>query len=242
MLLVDITIFASCLFSFWLRKKTYHYHNLPLLFAAKESGMLGIPLYLTLFGSAHLFRMGVLDVAQSFIAIPVIALLSADTDENTSVPEIAGAVIRSPLLLASMIGLTLNLSGGLQWLNGIGIGPVLTDTTGFLAQPVSAAVPFSVGYNFSLDRQGRGAIFRIAGLHIAVFAVFGIVMQLGLSLAAAVDVHTRWAMLLYSMLPASYLAPGFGHNQEEYTVSAGVCSLLTVVCLVAFCVIAIVAL
>ena len=40
--------------------------------------MLGIPLYLTLFGTAHMFKIGVLDLAQAMTCIGMIAILSAD--------------------------------------------------------------------------------------------------------------------------------------------------------------------
>ena len=49
---------------------------------------------------------------------------------------------------------------------------------------------------------------------------------------------TRWALLLYCMLPGSYLAPSLGRSEEDYTVASGVCSILTVVSLLIFCVMA----
>jgi len=38
------------------------------------------------------------------------------------------------------------------------------------------------------------------------------------------------------MLPGSYLAPSLGRTEEEYRVSSGVCSVLTLVCLAIVCV------
>ena len=83
MVLVVPLVFLSSLWSFRVRKKKYPYHNLPQIFSSQETGMLGIPLFMTLFGTAHAYRMGVLDVAQAIISIPVIAILSADTEKNT---------------------------------------------------------------------------------------------------------------------------------------------------------------
>jgi hypothetical protein len=59
-----------------------------------------------------------------------------------------------------------------------------------------------------------------------------------LFLLPSVDVMTRWAILMYCTLPASYLAPSLGRTQEDYTVASGVCSVLTVTSLIAFCVMA----
>ena len=239
MVLVMPLILLSSLWSFKFGKKRYPYHNLPQLFSAQETGMLGIPLFMTLFGTAQAYRMGILDLAQNVIAIPVIAILSADTGKNPSAAYVLKKVLQSPLLLMSILGLTLNLTGAMQVLNAIGIGTVITEVTGFIAQPVSAVILFCVGYNFSLKKGNRKRVLEICGLHLGIFAVFCAVMQAALFLVPSVDAGTRWAVLLYCALPGSYLAAGLGRTKEESAVAAGVCSLLTVTCLLMFCVMAV---
>jgi len=237
MLLVLPLLFASSAWAFSARRKKYRYHNLPMMFSAQESGMLGIPLFIALFGAQHAFRIGMLDLAQSFIAIPVIAVLTSDSGKNSSIKEIAGKVFRSPLLLMSLLGLALNLSGAAAWLNSAGWGEVISQTAGFISQPVSASMLFSVGYNFSISKGNRKIIFRVAALHFALFMLFCGVMQAALLLIPDVDPMTRWAVLIYGILPPSYLSPSMGRNEKEYTVASGVCSILTVVTLALFCVI-----
>lgn len=238
MVLVVPLVLLSSLWSFRFGRKKYPYHNLPQIFSAQETGMLGIPLFMTLFGTAHAYRMGVLDVAQSLIAIPVIAILSTDTGKNPSVGYVLKKVFQSPLLLMSLLGLALNLTGAITVLNEIGIGGVITEVTGFISQPVSAVILFCVGYNFSLGKDNLKNVIGICGLHFVIYAIFCTVIQAALYFVPSVDAETRWAMLLYCALPGSYLAAGLGRTKEEGTVAAGVSSILTVVCLVIFCVIA----
>lgn len=240
MALVLPMMLVSVLWAFRARKNRFRYHNLPQLFAAQESGMLGIPLFMTLFGSAQAYRMGVLDMAQSLVCIPTIALLTASADEETHVGGILRQVFSSPLLLMSLLGLALNLTGGKAWLDTVGVGSILTETTGFIAQPVSAAILFAVGYNFSLGSGNRSHIFRISAIHFVYFAVFGLLIQLILFLIPGVDVNTRWAILIFTTLPASFLSLGLGKSEEEYEMAAGVCSLLTAVSLAIFCLIAVI--
>jgi hypothetical protein len=45
---------------------------------------------------------------------------------------------------------------------------------------------------------------------------------------------------MYSTLPASYLAPSLGRSEDDYAVASGVCSILTLVSLAVFCVIAVI--
>lgn len=233
-------IFVSSVWSFRVGRKKYPYHNLPQIFSSQETGMLGIPLFMTLFGAAQAYRMGVMDVAQGVVSIPVIAILSANAGENPSARAIVKKVFQSPLLLMSLSGLFLNLTGAIDVLNSVGVGSILTGVTGFIAQPVSAVILFCVGYNFSLGKENRRRIFEICGLHFAFFAVFCGIIQGILCFVPGVDALTRWAILLYCALPGSYLTAGLGRTREESAVGASVCSILTVVCLVIFCVMAVI--
>lgn len=232
-------LFFSSLWAFRARKKTLPYHNLPMLFAAHETGMLGLPLCMILFGTAEVYRMGMLDMTQGLISIPVMAMLSADTGKTMPVRQIVKRVLLSPMLIMSVLGFVLGLSGAAAWLDRIGVGSILTGTTTFLAQPVSAAMLFTIGYDFSLKGEVRGKVLKIAGMHLGISAAACLVMQGVLSLVPNVDSMTRWVVLLYCMLPASFLAPGLAKNEKESTVASGVCSIMTVVTLLSFCLIAV---
>jgi len=201
--------------------------------------MLGIPLFMVLFGADQAYRMGVLDLAQAVTAYPTIAILSAAAGANLSGKGIVKSLLKSPLLIMSMLGLALNLSGIGAWLAAVGIRDVITECTGFLAQPVSAMMIFSVGYNFSLAKESRGTIFKLSAIHFLWFALCGTVMQLILLLIPNVDSLTRWALLMYATLPASYLAPTLGRSEKDFTVASGVCSILTIPSLVVFCIMAV---
>ena len=238
MLMVLPFMLVSTLWAFRARKKLFPYHNLPQLFCAQETGMLGIPLFMILFGTAEAYRMGILDLTQAFTAYPTIAILSAATDDNPSPGQIVKKVLRSPLLLMSVAGLTLNLTGLGNWLDNIGIGGILTESTGFPAQPISAMMIFSVGYNFTMSGGNRKDILKISAIHFTAFVVIGLIVQLGLFLIPGVDALTRWSVLLFSTLPASYLAPSLGKTEADFQAASGVCSLLTVVSLSIFCIIA----
>lgn len=212
------------------------YHNLPMLFAAHETGMLGIPLTITLFGAAESYRMGMMDLGQAVVAYPVIAILSAKTGENPTGRQIVKGVVRSPLMIMSVLGLGLNLTGITDWMEDVGVLSVVTQTTSFLSQPVSCAMLFSVGYNFSMEKALRRDIFRVCGEFLGGYLVLGgFLSQVILGWIPGVEPMTRWVLLLYCALPASYLAPGLGKKEGDYGLASGVCSVLTVVTLVVFC-------
>ena len=230
------TVLVGALWAFRWGRKRFPYHNLPQLFCAQESGMLGIPLFIILFGADQAYRMGILDLTQSVVAIPVIAILSSDAGENPTASQVLKKVFSSPLMIMSLLGLALNLSGAGAWLDGRGVLGIVTETTGFLSHPISALMLFSVGFNFSLAKGSRNDVFRISALHVTAFSLAGLAIQGLLFLVPGVDVLTRWAIFLYCMLPGSYLAPSLGRSEADYQMASGVCSILTVITLVVVCV------
>ncbi len=236
-MLVPVLLLSS-LWAFRARRTHFTYHNFPMLFSSYETGMLGIPFCIILFGAGEAYRMGILDMAQGLVSIPILVILTSDTGKGASIKEIVKKVLLSPMLIMSVLGFVLGLSGAADWLNEIGVGQIITGTTSFLGQPVSAAMLFSIGFNFSLSSKNRKEIFRIAGIRIAFSVAACLVMQGILCLVAEVDALTRWVVLLYCLLPGSYLTPTLGRSEQEKVIASGVCSVMTVLTLVGFCMIA----
>ena len=224
--------------AFRVGKKKYPYKNLPMIFGAQESGMLGVHLFLILFGSANVYHMVILDLTQAIVGHPTIAIVSCDAGDSPKPGEILKKVFTSPLVIACLIALGLNLSGAGTLLLESGIGQVVTEVTTFLGQPVSTLMIFSVGYNLSLSAENRGEILKLCLLRLTIFSAIAGVLQLLLCLIPNITALTRWAMLLYCLLPASYIAPSLGKTEQERTIASGVSSLLTVVTLAVFCAIA----
>ena len=225
---------VGALLAFRVRKKMLPYSNLPLLACSMETGMLGIPLTILLFGTAQAYRMGVLDLAQSFVCIPVISILSADAGNSPSPAALLKKVMASPLMICSLAGLALNLLGVRAMLDSIGVMAIITECTSFVSDPISALMLFCVGFNFSFTKADRAAIFKVCGGHIALHLAFAGAAQLLLGLFPSVDPMTRWVMLLYFTLPGSYLSPALGKTEEDQKVISSACSLLTLFCLVVF--------
>ena len=228
-------VLGVTLWAFRVGKKKYPYKNLPMIFGAQESGMLGVPLFLILFGSANVYHMVILDLTQAIVGHPTIAIVSCDAGDSPKPGEILKKVFTSPLVIACLIALGLNLSGAGTLLLESGIGQVVTEVTTFLGQPVSTLMIFSVGYNLSLSAENRGEILKLCLLRLTIFSAIAGVLQLLLCLIPNITALTRWAMLLYCLLPASYIAPSLGKTEQERTVASGVSSLLTVVTLAVFC-------
>lgn len=231
-------LILGVLWAFGPGKRRFPHHNLPMLFSSHETGMLGIPLTITLFGAAEAYRMGVLDLAQAIVAFPTIAILTADAGENPAVGQIVKKVVTSPLMIMSALGLTLNLSGAAAALERMGALGIITESAGFVAAPTSALMLFSVGYNFSLDRECWDTVAKIAGRLFTISALSALAALAVFRFVPGVEDTTKYVMVLYCAMPASFLAPGLGKTAEDAKIASCVCSVLTVAGLLCFCVIA----
>ena len=120
--------------------------------------MLGIPLFMILFGADQAYRVGILDVTQAIVAFPVIAILGAPAGTAASAKAVLKEMFRSPLILMSLTGLVMNLSGVWGWMQSIGIDGIITDTFSYLSQPVSMLMLFCVGFNFTLNADNKKEI------------------------------------------------------------------------------------
>ena len=239
-LILPVLLLFMAIWGFKVGKKWFPYHNIPFVFCCKETGMLGIPLFMILFGADQAYRVGILDVTQAIVVFPVIAILGAAPGTAASPKAVVKEMFKSPLILMSLTGLVLNLSGAWDWMQAIRIDGIVTDTFSYLAQPVSMLMLFCVGYNFTMDSDNRKEIFRIVAAHTILFVTAGVLMQLALFLFPGVDGLTRWALVMYTVLPSSFMVPSLGRNEKDCNITSGVCSVLTAITLVAFCMIAIV--
>ena len=211
----------------------------PLVLGTKEGGMLGVPLFLVLFGQEQVFRMIAMDVAQIVIAVPTVCIVASMATDRLSVGAIARRTFTSPLLLSALSGLVLNLTGIRALLDGAGVGGLVTETMSFLCSPVSAVILFCIGYTFSLEEIRRGGVLKTCLVFWGMFAVMCVVLELALLLVPGTPMETRWAVVLFTMLPPTFMMPTLGRTREETAYGSGVCSLCTLGTLVVFCVIAV---
>lgn len=239
-LVLPALLLFTAIWGFRTGRKWFPYHNVPFVFCCKETGMLGIPLFMILFGADQAYRVGILDVTQAIVVFPVIAILSAAPGTAASPKAVVKEMAKSPLIILSLTGLILNLSGIWDWMIAIGVNGIITDTFSYIAQPVSVMMLFCVGYNFSLQGDNRKEIFRLMAVHSVMFIAIGLIFQAALFLFPGVDALTRWAVLLYTFLPTSFMVPSLGRCEKDFTITSGVCSVLTVITLIVFCIMAVI--
>lgn len=239
MALVFVLTLLLALLGFRLKKRApWNYHNLPMMLAETE-GSFGVPLIIVLFGMTHTFRIAALDMAQTFIGVPIITLLSTDTSGGLRFKQLLKKLLSVPVLLGMAAGLLFNLTGLGRLLEPSGILSVITAVTDAVSAPVSTLLLVCVGYDFHITADSKKEILRGVSCHVILRAVFCGLIQAGLLLMPNVSPYTRWAILLFSFLPPSFLAINLGKTQQDNSYAASVCSVCTFITLAVYCIIAV---
>ena len=221
---------------FRLRKTAlFGYHSLPMALAEIE-GSLAVPLMTILFGAGQAFRIASLDLAQTLIGVPLVAVLYANGTERVTVKSFLRGIVSVPFAPAVALGLLLNLTG-LRDALGSGM-ELITGVTDTIAAPVSTLLLLCVGYECRFAAAYRRPVLRLLGLQWALRAAFCAVVQGVLCLLPAVPAEARWAVLLFSFLPPSFLAVNLCRTERESAVAAGACSAAMIGTLAVFCIIA----
>ena len=237
--LVLLLTLVLAFIAFWLRKTArWNYHNLPMMFAVTEGGF-GVPMMLALFGIVHTFRIAAMDLAQTLVGVPIITILSADIADGPRLKQILKKLVTVPVMIGMLLGLVFNFSGLGRILEPSGALGVIISATEAVAAPVSTLLLLCVGYEFCVSPGNRKDVLTMAVGHVVIRAIFCGIIQLVLLSIPGMAMETRWAVVLFSFLPPSFLTINLGKTDRENGVAASVCSLCTFGTILVYCVIAV---
>lgn len=202
-------------------KKYSHFSY--LLMSTVEGGNVALPLYLSIVGSSS--NTVIFDIAGSalcFIVLPVwIAKVSSS---GVSAKELLKNIFSNSFVLAVILGLTLNLSGGYKLLQA---GPFFELYTGVINQattPIVGMILFILGYDLRIDKETIGPIMRLAAARVLFYAaviagfffLFPVLMQ---------DKIFLMAVVIYFMSPTGFgmlpvIAPVLKSEEDASFASA----------------------
>ncbi len=210
-----------------------------------EAGMLGYAIYGGVFGQENLYRFGIVDLGQVLFVFFVLATLLTRraTGVTPGARETILAFVRTPVILAILVGVTGNLVGLGALLDSTPLSVALLTTLGLLGACTTPLIAVVIGYSTrlrpgALSRPARTVAIRlVAWVVLAVpFVVFVVQGVLGLDPLFAAAVMTM------AILPPPFVIPLYMGSRDgdeaERDYVADTLSLATVATLVAFTVVA----
>ena len=189
----------------------------PALFAGFEAGMMGYSLFASLFGSENTYKFAVIDVGQVlFVFFILTAFLKSRRGEKISVAFLLKDFLRSPVILAILLGNLLGSTGLFARFESLPASEAVTallDLLGGLTRPLICLV---IGYElrFSISRARKTfltVLLRMGALLLLAFAVNELLIKGVLHL----DRTFQAAVYLMFLLPPPFVIPIYMDKSTE---------------------------
>jgi hypothetical protein len=254
--IIVVCMFLACLGVLaaapWLRRVAgIRATSMPNLVAGFEAGMLGIPLFVGVFGAAELYRFAIVEIGQElfvfFILVTVVVMRASG--QRPPLAETVGTFFRHPVILAILAGIGGSLIGLGDVLDANPVGEALLTTVSLLAALTTPLIAIVLGYSTSLRLDALRDPARTLAVRLPIWiglaVVFNILVIDGL---LGLDRLFQAAVMTMAILPPPFVVPlymarALGHDPEhdpEHAYTVNTLSLATLVTLAAMVVVGVV--
>lgn len=203
------------------------------LLAGTEGGMLGYPLFMSLYGTDSLSVLMPLDLGNILFAFTFfIVLIQIANNPRTDKKEVIVHSLNSPLVICTAAAIILNITGAGSCFLSTAIGDVYRSIISMVSAPITALVLISVGYDLNFVKELMPAVLKsclkrmliMAGCLTLMLTVFRGLIQTQQLLVACV---------LYFSLPPQFVTTVFVKDVNErrfVATTLSVYALITITC------------
>jgi malate permease and related proteins len=184
--------------------------------------MLGYAVYTTLFGVEHLSRFAVVDLGQViFVFFILIPGLQADLGSKPGWQSVLSGFLKTPVILAILIGLAANLTGLYRLAASVQIFKTIFDSMNILAGLTMPLVTLIIGYELNLNRHAMKPAIRTITTRLAVWMLFAFLLNTFVIRAwLGLDRYFEAAVYLMMVLPAPFVVPFYTHDSDQASKDA----------------------
>jgi len=176
-------IFVLCVSLFWLGQLLRRQLNLqqtyfPFLITGFEYGMLGISLFGSAYGLEKIGYIAIVDLGHEiFIWFVFLALLLMKRDGLQNPRELVQAFFKSPVIIAILAGIILNIMGVQEALYQLPITGALITTLQFLGNLTIPVILMIDGYGIKLDRYGIKEALLVVVIRLVILIPLALVLN-----------------------------------------------------------------
>lgn len=236
-------ILALCIllfgFGFLLRRILGIQHEyFPFLMTGFEFGMVGITLFGTAYGLSNVGYIAIVDLSHElFIWFVFATILTIKRDGVSSFSGTLKGFVTSPLIIAMVLALVLNLLGLREWFRSMEVGIAVVETLNFLGDLLIPAILIIIGYGMKLTGQGlRDAAVVVVSRLVVLIPLALLVNVFVIRRMLQLDPAFEAAIFTFFVLPPPYIVPLFMRSDqvEDRTYANNVLSVYTAASLVVF--------
>jgi len=211
----------------------------PFMSTGFSFGLLGVPLYGTVFGIENLGKISVIGVGHElFMWFIFFTLLKIKFNNEKFSTSTIIEMLKSPLIIGVVLGIVLNITGFKSFIYAIGILKGIFITIQYMANIATPLILIIVGYDLKINKKYLRRSIRIVILRIMVVFIIGYAFKfLVLDALIKNDTLFDYAYFTFLILPPPFSTPIFmdKYNSYEYRDLANNVTVLdTVICIVVY--------
>lgn len=210
----------------------------PFLMTGFEFGMLGIGLFTTAYGMSNFWSISVVGLPHElFIWFIFVTLMKARYGGPTDFRSTLASFARSPIIIAILSGILLNLIGLTEWMTNALVPRSFVRALEMLSNIIGPLILIVVGYGTRISVKGlaeAAPVVLIRGALIAVLALF-VAPFVAQELLGLPKIFNH-ALFTFLILPPPYIVPLYipSSEAEDLAYSNNVLSSYTVLSIIAF--------
>ena len=240
-MLVPLIVFFVCIIALLLG---YLLRNLfrdesrlsPFLMTGFEAGMLGYGLFALLCPGRSSSAFAIIDLGQVLFVFTVYKGLLMGRGKAR---ELIAEAFSSPVLWAIIAGMIFGITGLYGALEPSGVAGIIDSTAAFISAPTSCLILLTIGYDLTFKEIRWGRALGYTAERILVMGLlFAAVLFLNRRLLGGIMDES--ALMLMFILPAPYVLPVFADVESERTVISSTLSVMTLLSLAVFAVMAVI--
>ncbi len=211
----------------------------PFLCVSCETGMLGYPLYMTLYGQEGLSTIVRVDLANILFAFTIFLFaIKAAANGNVDKKRMAWDSLHSPIVIAVILGLVMSVTGLGGMLTASSVFPVYSSVVDMVTGPLTALVLITVGYDLALDKSVMVSVAKVSLARILLNGC-GLAAIFFLFRSFWSDRGLLAAVVLMFCLPGQFITPVYVSEEEQRKFVSTQISLYTLISIVAYVLIAV---
>ncbi|MBS4539007.1 malate permease [Clostridium sp. D2Q-11] len=235
-----ILLIALYIIGILLNKIKYISHPLvPFVVTAFTFGLLGIPLYGSVFGIENLEKISILGIGHEFFIWFIFYTLMKIKFKGESFSlEVVKGFIKSPLILAIIFGLILNVTGYNILFKENSLLKGLDITLEYLSSMATPLILIIIGFGLKINKKYMKQSIKLTIIRIVTILVVGYAFKFILIDKIIVDDKLfDYAFFTLLILPPPYSLPifvGEYANDEYRDIANNVVVLNTITCIVMY--------
>ncbi len=189
----------------------------PFLFTGFEFGMMGASFFGAVFGIDKVGHIALVGLGHEFfIWFVFVTLLMIKRDGSSNLLETTGNFIKSPVIIAIILGTTLNITGVANTLEQIPLVQALYNAMHFMEQLIVPLILLIIGFGLDFKQIRIRTGLSIVAIRFGLLIPFALIVNKWIIREMfGLDILYEAAVFIFFILPPPFIIPLFMRKDQQ---------------------------